>query len=327
MAGNYDSFHRSINYLRISVTDRCNFRCTYCSPTYGDSPISHQSILTYEEICIIVEAAVQLGIRKIRITGGEPLLRARLDQLIQLLSSIEEIDDLSLTTNGSLLSLYVHDLKKAGLHRINVSLDTLIEDKFRQITHHNSLGDVLEGIEVSKSVGLNPVKINMVVMLDVNDDELLHFASKTIHNAWHVRFIEMMPTSAGKLANLKFMPASEIKKRLEPLGELEPCRAGVGNGPAKYFRFPGASGTIGFIAPVSETFCLRCNRLRLTSEGMLRPCLFDDNEINLKQPLRTGASSEILKCLIQEAITLKPFRHNLAKDYTPCGRAFCQIGG
>lgn len=328
MTGLSDSFQRPINYLRISVTDRCNLRCIYCLPVEGVRLMSHRDILTYEEIYTIARVAAELGINKVRLTGGEPLVRSGLTELIQMLAQIEAIDDISLTTNGTLLSRYAAELKQAGLQRVNISLDTLKSDRFKLVTRSSlNLGDVLEGIKVARSVGLNPVKLNMVVMSGINDDELLDFAAKTIDEEWHVRFIEFMPvTEVGATASY-FVSVSDMRKRLEQLGELEPCLPSVGNGPAKYFRFPDARGTVGFITPVSEHFCFHCNRLRLTADGRLRPCLLADDEVDLKQPLRSGISSAGLKQLIEAAVADKPLRHHLAEGYILKHRSFSQVGG
>ena len=328
MTGLSDSFQRPINYLRISITDRCNLRCIYCMPAEGVQLVSHRDILTYEEIYTIAQVAAELGINKVRLTGGEPLVRSGLTKLIQMLAQIEAIDDISLTTNGTLLSRYAAELKQAGLRRVNVSLDTLKPDKFRFITRCSlSLDNVLEGIDVARSVGLNPVKLNMVAMSGINDDEFLDFATKTIDEGWHVRFIEFMPLGGMSTTASYFVSASDIRKRLELVSELEPCLPSVGNGPAKYFRFPHARGTVGFITPVSEHFCIHCNRLRLTADGRLRPCLLAEDEIDLKQPLRSGISSAGLKQLIEMAVTNKPLRHHLAEGYVPKGRPFSQVGG
>jgi len=328
MTGLSDSFQRPINYLRISVTDRCNLRCVYCLPPEGVRLISHDEILSYEEVYTIAQAAAELGIDKIRLTGGEPLVRLGLPKLIQMLAQIEAIDDISLTTNGTLLSRYAAELKQAGLQRVNVSLDTLKQDKFELITRcGNSLGEVLEGIEVARAAGLNPVKLNMVVMAGINDDELVDFAAKTIAEAWHVRFIELMPFVGEGATAPRFVSASEMRQRVELLGELKPCLPSVGNGPAKYFRFPHARGTIGFITPISEHFCFQCNRMRLTADGKLRPCLLSDYEVDVKQPLRDGISSAELKELIKQAVANKPLRHRMAEGYVPKKRPFSQVGG
>ena len=297
-------------------------------PPDGISLMPHHSILTYEEIYAVAQVAAELDINKVRLTGGEPLVRSGLPGLIQLLARIDAIDDISLTTNGIWLGRYAAELKSAGLQRVNVSLDTLRQDRFEPITRCNhNLGDVLAGIEVARSVGLNPVKINMVVMAGINDDELLDFATKTINEGWHVRFIELMPSAGVSTTTAQFVPVGDMRKQLELLGELEPCLPGIGNGPAKYFRLPHATGTIGFIAPISEHFCIHCNRLRLTADGKLRPCLLSDDEIDLKQPLRSGLSSAGLKQLIEEAVARKPLRHHLAEGYMPKDRPMTQVGG
>jgi len=328
MTGLSDSFQRPINYLRISLTDRCNLRCIYCMPAKGVQLMSHGDILTYEEIYTIAQAAAELGINKVRLTGGEPLVRLELSQLIQMLAQIESIDDISLTTNGTLLARYAAELKQAGLRRVNISLDTLKPDRFKSITRSSfNIGDVMEGINVARSVGLNPVKLNMVVMSGVNDDELIDFATKSIDEDWHVRFIEFMPLNEMSNTASYFVSVSEMRKRLELLGKLEPCLPSIGNGPAKYFRFPHARGTVGFITPVSEHFCIHCNRLRLTADGKLRPCLLAEDEIDLKQPLRNGISSAELKQLIERAVVNKPLRHYLAEGYVPKDRPFSQVGG
>ncbi|MDD5094726.1 MAG: GTP 3',8-cyclase MoaA [Dehalococcoidia bacterium] len=322
-----DSFHRPINYLRISVTDRCNLRCIYCMPHEGIRLLSHGDVLSYEEVCLIAKAAAEVGITKVRITGGEPLVRAHLSSLIRMLSEIEGIDDLSLTTNGILLSSYAQELKEAGLKRVNVSLDTLRPERFEKITRVGKLEDTLRGILSAQAAGLRPVKINMVVMRGINDDELVDFARATIEQEWHIRFIEFMPVGeqAPKWESW-FMPVSDIMERISVLGPLDPHLL-AGNGPAKYFSFPQAKGTIGFISAVSEHFCFKCNRLRLTADGKLRPCLLSDGEIDLREPLRRGASLEEIKGLMKQAIAAKPEGHKLEVGTTARNRNMCQIGG
>jgi cyclic pyranopterin phosphate synthase len=327
MTGLSDSFQRPINYLRISVTDRCNLRCVYCMPAEGVSLMSHNDILSYEEIYTVVKAAAEMGINKVRLTGGEPLVRAGLSELVRMLASIDTIDDISLTTNGTLLSHHAAELKKAGLQRVNISLDTLKPDRFNYITRCGNLADTLEGIEVARAVGLNPVKINVVVMAGINDDELTDFATKTVNEGWHVRFIELMPLNGDELVTSRLVSVSDMRRRIESLGKLEPFLVSVGNGPAKYFRLPDATGTIGFITPVTEHFCYHCNRLRLTADGKLRPCLLSEEEIDLREHLRRGASAAELKKLIEEAIARKPLGHRLAEGSMPRGRPFSQVGG
>lgn len=325
MTGLSDSFQRPINYLRISVTDRCNLRCIYCMPAEGISRLPHNEVLDYEEILAVAQAAASLGINKLRLTGGEPLARAELIHLVQMLSRIEGIDDIALTTNGVLLREYAIPLKKAGLKRVNVSLDTLQRERFKRNARRDRLGDVIDGIAAAEEAGLEPVKLNMVVIRGINDDEVLDFARRTIEKGWHVRFIELMPFTSG--ASLQFIPTKEVKERLSSLGILEPIPSSQGNGPAKYYRFPGAKGTVGFISPLSEHFCFNCNRLRLTVDGKLRPCLLSDKEVDLKTPLRCGASLEELRVLIQQAVAAKPERHYLLEGMLPIVRSMCQVGG
>lgn len=325
MTGILDSFGRSINYLRISVTDRCNLRCIYCMPPEGVPQISHSEILSYEEIRAVVQAAAELGINKIRLTGGEPLVRADLPKLIEMLSQIEGIEELSLTTNGTVLKKYARELKQAGLSRMNVSLDTLKADKFRYITRLGELEAVLEGIEAAKKAGFNPVKINIVVMRGINEEEIVDFARMTYEDGWHVRFIELMPFKGVT----EFVPSNELRQRISLLGKLEPCTPVAGNGPALYYRLAGAQATIGFISPLTElSFCSRCNRMRLTPDGKLRPCLLGEDEIDLKMPLRNNASMEELKCLILKAVASKPEHHYLGGGSVRLmKRKMSQIGG
>jgi len=328
MTGIPDSFGRSINYIRISVTDRCNLRCIYCMPLEGVPQMSHSELLSYEEIQTVVRAAAELGINRIRLTGGEPLVRAELPELVRMLSRIEGIEELSLTTNGVFLKKYALELKQAGLSRVNVSLDTLKADTFRYITRLGELQGVLEGIEAAKRVGFEPVKINTVVMRGMNDDEILDFARMTYEDGWHIRFIELMPFKGIA----EFVPSIELRQHIILLGKLEPCASITGNGPAMYYRLPGARGTIGFISPLTETaFCSRCNRMRLTPDGKLRPCLLREDEIDLKLPLRSysiGASIEEVKRLILKAVASKLEHHHLNEDVARLeNRKMSQIGG
>jgi cyclic pyranopterin phosphate synthase len=325
MMGIPDSFGRSIDYLRISVTDRCNLRCLYCMPPEGVPRIPHDEILSYEEIRTVVQAAVELGVNKIRLTGGEPLVRADLPDFIKMLSQIEGIRELSLTTNGTLLKKYALELRQAGLSRVNVSLDTLKTDRFQYITRQGRLKDVLEGIEAAKEAGFKLVKTNTVVMRGINDDEILDFARMTYEDECHVRFIELMPFKGAA----EFVPFNELRQHISLLGKLEPCVSTTGNGPAMYYRLARAKGTIGFISPLTElSFCSRCNRMRLTPDGKLRPCLLGEDEIDLKMPLRNNASPEVLRHLILQAVASKPERHHLeAGNVRIVKRKMSQIGG
>ncbi len=327
MTGISDSFQRPINYLRISVTDRCNLRCVYCMPEEGVPLMTHGDILSYEEITTVVRAAAEMGISKVRLTGGEPLVRAGLPELVRLLAAIGGINDISLTTNGILLAKYAQELKEAGLRRVNISLDTLQPEKFRQITRCGELEDTLAGIAAAHREGLEPVKINVVVLAGVNDDELTDFARKTVSDGWHVRFIEHMPVNGEASELLQLVSVAEMRRSIETLGTLTPWKTDVGNGPAKYYRLPEASGTIGFITPVTEHFCYQCNRLRLTADGKLRPCLLSEAEIDLRGSLRRGASADELKALIEKAVASKPKGHRLAEGRPAGGRPFSQVGG
>ncbi len=321
-----DSFQRPVNYLRISVTDRCNLRCVYCMPAEGIPLAAHSDILSYEEISTVARAAAELGIVKVRLTGGEPLVRTGLTGLVAMLSRIEGIDDISLTTNAELLEGHAADLKDAGLRRVNVSLDSLRADRFRRITRVGNLDRVLRGIEAARSAGLVPVKTNTVVIRGTNDDEVIDFARLTQERDWHVRFIEYMPfANGGHQPDDLLVTVAEMKERIEALGSLEPT-FGSGGGPARYFRLPEARGSIGFISPVSEHFCQACNRLRLTADGKLRPCLFSDDEVDLREPMRQGATPQDIKLLIREAASCKPEGHRL-KVGVSCERFMAQIGG
>jgi cyclic pyranopterin phosphate synthase len=298
-------------------------------PEGGIPLIQREEVLSFEEIYTVVNAAAELGVNKVRLSGGEPLVREGITDLVRMLAGIEGIDDLSLTTNGILLQRYASRLRKAGLRRVNVSLDTLREDRFALTCRHGRLQRVLEGIEAARASGLNPVKINMVVMRHLNDDEVLDFAKKTLEEEWHVRFIELMPFGEqGMETPGGFVPLAEIQQRLAGLGVLQPDSSVVGNGPARYYRLPSARGTLGFIGPVTcGDFCLTCNRMRLTADGKLHPCLLGDSEIDLRLVLRRGATSSEVKQLIQQAVHVKPEGHRLATGIKPKTRAMSQMGG
>lgn len=321
ITGTYDAFNRRVNYLRISVTDLCNLRCVYCSQ--GDIPyLCHDDILSYEEIERITNMAAALGVTHVRLTGGEPLIRPQLENLVRLLTTIPGIEDISLTTNGTLLTAQAAGLKAAGLKRINISLDSLRPERFRSITGGNKIEMVFKGIDEAHRVGLSPVKINMVVMPGTNDDEITDFALKARDEGWHVRFIEYMPFEGVEPS----ITVAEIKERIEAaLGDLWPCCIS-GAGPANYYSFGSGTGTVGFIRPVSHRFCGQCNRLRLTADGKLRPCLLNDLEIDIKTALRNGAGDDEVKSLLRQAIIAKPERHQLEKAAVG-GRRMRQIGG
>ena len=273
MSGLKDSFERTIDYMRISVTDRCNLRCIYCMPPEGLVPIEHKEILSYEEIVRVLRVAVNMGVKKIRITGGEPLVRKNVSYLISSIKDIGGIKDLSLTTNGILLGQYAQELVDAGIDRVNISLDSLKPDRYREMTRGGDIDMVLKGIEAAEKTGLVPIKINMVPIRGHNDDEIVEFARLTLKAPYQVRFIEFMPFDTNMWSKNKFIPADEIKSIAESVGPLTPVFMRK-SGPAKYFRFEEATGVVGFISPLSNHFCRECNRLRLTADGKLRPCLF-----------------------------------------------------
>jgi cyclic pyranopterin phosphate synthase len=327
-----DAYNRPISYLRISVTDRCNLRCVYCMPPQGVDKRSHAEILRYEEIETVVRAAATLGITKVRLTGGEPLVRPGIVDLVRMLARVEGIDDLAMTTNAILLSNYAKGLAQAGLRRVNISLDTLRPERFERITRCGKLEDVLTGMEAARQAGLEPIKINTVVIREMNDDEVVDFARQTMEPGWHVRFIEVMPIGNGMAVESNWkdhvVTAREIREQIKAvLGPLEPAKVLPGGGPARYYRLPGAKGTLGFITPISEHFCHQCNRLRLTADGHLRPCLLSDYEIDLRTPLRNGADEEQIKMLILQSIVSKPLQHHLDESQPPKGRVMSEIGG
>ncbi|MFB0507498.1 MAG: GTP 3',8-cyclase MoaA [Thermodesulfobacteriota bacterium] len=324
-----DNFARRINYLRISITDRCNLRCRYCMPDEGIALIGHDEVLTYEEILRVVRLFGQLGIEKIRLTGGEPLARKGALDLIRGISEIREIGDLSLTTNGVLLGEFAADLAKAGIKRINVSLDTLNPEKFAYITRRDRFPEVRMGIEKALDVGLFPVKLNVVAIKGFNDDEILQFAQLTLDKPLTVRFIEFMPTAGVDLWNRDHvLTVDTIRKEIGKLGPLIPVDGDERDGPAARFCLKGAAGELGFISPISSCFCEHCNRLRLTPDGRLRACLFSDNEIDLRLHLRNHCTDEKLKDLLMTALQNKPQRHTIETSlFRKCQRTMAAIGG
>jgi len=354
-----DPFGRIIDYLRVSITDRCNFRCVYCMPEEGFPVTPKDESLTNPELVRLVGIAASLGMSKVRLTGGEPLLRKDLPSMVESISEMPGVSEISCTTNGFLLSRLAKPLKEAGLTRLNVSLDTLLADRFEQIARRGSLAEVMQGIESAIEVGLTPLKINCVAMRNVNDDESADFAAWTKRAPIHIRFIELMPmrwsldespsefdsfAAHGEKGLLQlrqargdmlsdvemrrmFISADDLKKHIEAVhGELEPAEVQT-NGPARTYRIPGALGTVGFISQITNDFCSKCNRLRLTHDGFLRPCLMSDGELDLRTPMRLGASDEDIKDLIRHVVAHKPERHYLAEGQKVTGRGMSQIGG
>ncbi len=325
-----DSFNRRINYLRISLTDRCNLRCIYCMPEQGVPKLIHDDILTFEELERVARLSVGLGIEKIRLTGGEPLVRKNMVDLIKSLGEIPGIQDISLTTNGILLAENARSLWEAGVKRINISLDTLNPKRFAEITRFDFFNQVWEGIQEAERIGFSPIKINVVALKGINDDEILAFGRLSFEKPYHIRFIEFMPVGPenGWSAE-KFLSTEDIINQLEVLGPLSPVNGQGFDGPAKRMAFEGAKGEIGLISPISEHFCPACNRLRLTAEGRLRACIFSDDETDLRTPLRNGASDRELESVIRAAITRKPKEHPLQMNPLPrkCQRQMSKIGG
>ncbi|MFH1562030.1 MAG: GTP 3',8-cyclase MoaA [Nitrospirota bacterium] len=324
-----DNYGRTIDYLRVSIIDWCNLHCIYCQPEMQKR--THYEILSYEEIIRIVRLAVQSGIKKIRITGGEPLMRKDITFFIKELSKIAGIEDLAMTTNGILLAKYACSLKEAGLQRLNISLDSLQAKRYEEITQGGVLEQVLLGMSEAFKANFSPIKINMVPMKGINDDELEDFVRLTIEKPVHVRFIELMPMNHNPLWKERYFPVSQIKERLKkcfalkPVSDVNVCNAS-GSGPAEYYQIDGAKGLVGFINPISEHFCSRCNRLRLTPDGKIRPCLESDTEIDIKTPIRSGQSDEEIKELLLAVVKLKPGRHQFTSKRVGL-RQMSAIGG
>jgi len=306
-----DSFHRPVNYLRISVTDRCNLRCRYCAPSMP-KPLKKNNILSFEEMYTLVCAGVKLGITKVRLTGGEPLFRRGITDFINRLNHLAGINDISLTTNGTLLADKINSLKQAGLKTINISLDTLNKDKFKHLTGADLFPQVQKGIMQAYESGFEPVKINMVVMKGFNDNEIEDMAKLALKYPFHIRFIEYMPIGTDPfLAEKHFLPVSEIKNRLGSLGNLIPVSSEKTGGPAARYRIENSPGEVGFIGSMSTHFCSTCNRIRLTSGGYLRPCLLSEEQVDIMTPLRNGAKDNDIQALFIRALSKKRDKHKL----------------
>ena len=312
-----DGFGRTIDYLRLSVTDLCNYRCRYCMPESGICKCAHEEILSIEEYVEIARAAVSLGIRKIRLTGGEPLVRRGLLGLCRQLRAIPELEELCLTTNGSLLPQMAKPLREAGVDRLNISLDTLRPERFSYITRRGNLEDVWAGIEAAEAAGFRNLKLDTVLIGGFNDDEIADFLNLTVDHPSEIRFIELMPM--GPCASWDkscFLPGAEVLKRFPALQQIEP------NGVARRYRLPGAKGTVGLISPLSHEFCSECRRVRVTSDGKLKGCLHSREEISLR-----GLHGEALEEAIRRGILQKPRQHHLGERPSDTPRTMNQIGG
>ena len=311
-----DSYARAITYLRISITDRCNYRCRYCMPDAGIEKCAHGDICSLEELRDMAAAAVRCGVRKIRVTGGEPLVRRGAVDFCRMLAEIPGVEELCLTTNGSLLAGQAAALREAGVTRLNISLDTLKEERFRAITRLGTLSDVLRGIEAAERAGFEKIKLNCVLLGGINDDEIADFAALTRAHDWQVRFIERMPMGCGRDFGA-YLPAQAV---LERCPELEAISH---DGVAACYRFPGAKGTVGLITPMSHAFCSECSRVRITADGKLKPCLHSAAELSLR-----GLSGDELEAAIRRGILMKPERHHMDETgETEAQRGMFAIGG
>lgn len=316
-----DRFGREISYMRISITDRCNLRCRYCMPEEGVGNLGHEKIISFEEIERIVSAAVSLGITKFRLTGGEPLARKGTVQLVRRLAGIPGVGELTMTTNGILLAQCANELKEAGLDRVNISLDSLRPERYKEITRGGNLDDALAGIQGARAAGLTPIKLNMVVVAGVNEDEVEDFARWTCKEQVDVRFIELMPIGEAASENQgQFLSGQDILDRLPGLIPVET------DGVALCYRYPEGLGNVGFINPMSCQFCEDCNKIRLTSDGKIKPCLHTDQEFDLQKVLYTG-DDDWLRQALHDAILMKEDRHHLGEGAEPIKRAMSRIGG
>ncbi|MDD4356482.1 MAG: GTP 3',8-cyclase MoaA [Smithellaceae bacterium] len=328
-----DKYDRDINYLRVSITDRCNLRCTYCRPKEGFSLKGHDVILRYEEILRVVSQAVKMGFVKVRLTGGEPLVRRGFVEFAAALKKIQGLQDISLTTNGVLLDKYAEGIFNAGITRINISLDSLDEKKYFQVTGGGNINDVLRGIAAAEKAGFAPIKINIVVLKGFNDDEVLNFVDLARKKPFQVRFIELMPISEVNIHQpQEFLAADQLLKLIGRHYPLEPVngKKNKSDGPARMFNIKGGLGEIGMINSVSDHFCAACNRMRLTADGKLRVCLLKEEEVDLKEALNRHCSDDELAGLIRKAILLKPEKHDIDctdRHLKKCHRDMSDIGG
>jgi cyclic pyranopterin phosphate synthase len=324
-----DGHGRLISDLRVSVTDRCNFRCQYCMPAEGLPWLERDEILTFEEIEQLVALLARMGVEDIRLTGGEPLVRREFPRLVAMLSAVDGLHDLSLTTNGYLLARMVDELAEAGLRRINVSLDSLSRDRFFQITRRDSLAQVIEGLEaLERHPAISPVKVNCVAMRDFTEQEVVPFARLARRKPYQVRFIEFMPLDGDRSwSQDRVLTGAEVREIVERVYPLEPLGR-ASHGTAKVYRFRDGQGEIGFINPVSEPFCADCNRIRLTSDGKLRTCLFSLHETDLRYPLRAGADDHELEQIVREAVWRKELKHQVSEPgFRQPPRTMSRIGG
>jgi cyclic pyranopterin phosphate synthase len=326
-----DRFGRDINYLRLSVIDHCNLRCVYCMPLRGLRFIPSPELLTAAELETVARAAVSVGFRKFRLTGGEPTLRADIVEITRRVSAIPGVEDLAMTSNGILLPRLAAPLKEAGLKRLNIHVDTLHPERLKKLMRFGSLAEFEAGIAAAEAAGLVPIKINCTVTRDYNDMDVVDLARRALQQDWHVRFIELMPLGGGETAHValsQFVPSSETRRRIEAeLGPLTPVEGQSPSDEARNFRFEGGDGVVGFISPVSEPYCDSCNRMRLTADGKFHLCLLNDDELDVKTALRNGGGVDEVAKILVKAVGLKPTGHRLDEGVSTQTRSMFQIGG
>lgn len=327
-----DSFGRTIDYLRLSVIDHCNLRCVYCMPLRGLTFIPSPELLTAEEIEQVALAAVSVGFRKFRLTGGEPTLRPDLVEIVHRVAAVPGAEDVAMTTNAILLPRLARPLREAGLRRVNVHVDTLDPERLKRLMRFGTLAEIEAGLAAAEEAGLTPIKLNCVVTRDYNDQDVAALARRAQERDWHVRFIELMPLGGGEAAHAalsQFVPSQETRRRIEAeLGPLQPLPRTSLADESRNFRFAdGAPGVVGFISPVSEPYCGACNRMRLTADGKFHLCLLNDDELDVKRALRSGAGLPEVAAILQRAVSLKPTGHRLEQGFSTEERAMFQIGG
>jgi cyclic pyranopterin phosphate synthase len=326
-----DGFGREIDYLRISLTDHCNLRCVYCMPTTGLSFLPSPDLLTADEILLVATAAVSVGFRKIRLTGGEPTLRADLLDIVARLTALPGLRDVALTTNGVLLPKLAQPLRRAGLRRLNVHLDSLDPERVARVMRWGTLAEIWAGLEAAEAAGFAPIKLNAVVVRGFNEDDVVPLAALTLDRPWHVRFVETMPFGTGDTARVArdgLVPNAETRRRIETaVGTLTPLEPHDPSDESRNYAAAGARGVIGFISPVTEPYCGTCNRMRLTADGRFHLCLLNDDEVDVRTAIRSGGGIEAVAEILLRAVRHKPTGHRLAVGHTTADRQMFQIGG